>query len=123
MIYLEIEMRRNSDEANWLGNFKKNELWLSLNDKQKEAVALPNKHVLTLAGAGTGKTKMLISRIAALISDGDIEAHEILAVTFTNKATDEMKSRILKELHILSTGQKSDYSRFNGKIQTYRRGC
>lgn len=87
-------MRRNSDEANWLGNFKKNELWLSLNDKQKEAVALPNKHVLTLAGAGTGKTKMLISRIAALISDGDIEAHEILAVTFTNKAAEEMKERL-----------------------------
>lgn len=87
-------MIRSSDEKNWLGSFKKNELWLSLNDKQKEAVALPNKHVLTLAGAGTGKTKMLISRIAALISDGDVEAHEILAVTFTNKAAAEMKERL-----------------------------
>lgn len=87
-------MNRISDRKNWISRFEKNELWLSLNDKQKEAVALPNQHALTLAGAGTGKTKMLISRIAALIHDGDIEAHEILAVTFTNKASLEMKERL-----------------------------
>lgn len=87
-------MKRISDQKNWINRFAKNELWLSLNDRQKQAVSLPNQHALTLAGAGTGKTKMLISRIAALIHDGDIEAHEILAVTFTNKASLEMKERL-----------------------------
>ena len=77
------------------------------------------------ASAGSGKTHRLTGDFIQLLFSRNNEHtyRKILAVTFTNKATDEMKSRILKELHILSTGQKSDYSRFNGKIQTYRRGC
>jgi len=63
------------------------------------------------ASAGSGKTHRLTGDYIALLfsNHSDRTYRKILAVTFTNKATDEMKSRILKELHALSTSQKSDY--------------
>ena len=63
------------------------------------------------ASAGSGKTYRLTQDYIHLLFDPHKErAHRrILAVTFTNKATDEMKTRILKELHVLSQGEKSDY--------------
>lgn len=66
----------------------------SLNDAQKEAVTAPNKALLVLAGAGSGKTRVLVHRIAWLVKVEQISAHSILAVTFTNKAAKEMLGRV-----------------------------
>lgn len=69
-----------------------------LNEQQREAVTSPFGNTLVLAGAGSGKTKVLVSRIAWLIQKEHLSPHGILAVTFTNKAAGEMKSRLSKIL-------------------------
>ncbi|MER2492473.1 DNA helicase II [Catenovulum sediminis] len=71
-----------------------NSLIDGLNDKQREAVAAPQQSMLLLAGAGSGKTRVLVQRIAWLIQVENISPHSILAVTFTNKAAAEMRHRV-----------------------------
>ncbi|MCX4160622.1 MULTISPECIES: UvrD-helicase domain-containing protein [Paraburkholderia] len=80
------------------------DLLANLNPEQHAAVTLPNEPALILAGAGSGKTRVLITRIAWLIQQGYASPMTILAVTFTNKAAREMMSRLSALLPIDTRG-------------------
>lgn len=81
-----------------------NNLLSGLNNKQLEAVTLPQQSALILAGAGSGKTRVLTARIAWLIQTGQVSPTGLLAVTFTNKAAKEMLTRITAMLPINTRG-------------------
>ncbi len=85
-----------------------------LNEKQREAAEHDKGPILVIAGAGTGKTRVLTHRIANLINTGRAKPWEVLAITFTNKAANEMKERI---------GQLIDYSIDKMWIGTFHSIC
>ncbi len=76
----------------------------NLNPEQRAAVTLPHESALILAGAGSGKTRVLTTRMVWLIQTGQVSPHGILAVTFTNKAAKEMMTRIAAMLPINTRG-------------------
>ncbi len=71
-----------------------NELLEALNTAQHQAVTAPIHYLLVLAGAGSGKTRVLVHRIAWLLETMQLSSHQIMAVTFTNKAAKEMRRRL-----------------------------
>ncbi len=87
----------------WCFITQMNNILEGLNKEQKEAVSTINGSVLIIAGAGSGKTKTLTHRVAYLIQEAGIRPTNILTVTFTNKAAQEMKERIIS---ILNTDDK-----------------
>lgn len=88
-----------------------------LNDKQKEAVMHIDGPLLILAGAGSGKTRVLTSRVAYLINEVGIDPRNILAITFTNKAAKEMKERIFSIIgDLASKVQISTFHSFGYRI-------
>ncbi len=87
-----------------ISNSPQDSLLSGLNDKQLEAVTLPHQSALILAGAGSGKTRVLTTRIAWLIQTGQVSPTGLLAVTFTNKAAKEMLTRLTAMLPINTRG-------------------
>ncbi len=79
-------------------------LLANLNNEQMQAVTLPPQHALILAGAGSGKTRVLTTRIAWLIQTGQVDPSGLLAVTFTNKAAKEMLARLSAMLPVSPRG-------------------
>src|ERR1700740_1863177 len=75
-----------------------------LNEQQLEAVTLPHQSALLLAGAGSGKTRVLPTRIAWLIQTGQVSPAGLMAVTFTNKAAKEMLTRLSAMLPVNTRG-------------------
>jgi len=75
-----------------------------LNDPQRQAVTVDDSHVLVLAGAGSGKTRVLVHRIAWLIQVNHVSPMGLLAVTFTNKAAGEMRNRVGRLLNLRPDG-------------------
>ena len=87
-------------------NFKTLENFKRLNDVQKEAVLHDDGPLLVLAGAGTGKTGVLTTRLARLLIENLALPGEILSVTFTNKAANEMRSRVSDQIGDKASGLK-----------------
>lgn len=88
-----------------------------LNKEQQEAVITTEGPLLVLAGAGSGKTRVLTTKIAYLIENMDVDPYNILAITFTNKASKEMSERLHKMIGDLAKfAQVSTFHSFGLKI-------
>ena len=79
----------------------------NLNSEQKKAVIHTNGPILIVAGAGSGKTKVLTARIAHIIKEKKAFPNQILSVTFTNKAAKEMQNRVSEILKTDATGLRN----------------
>ena len=95
----------------FMGSQASSDILKSLNKKQIEAVTCVDGPLLVIAGAGSGKTRALTNRIAYLIQEKGVSPWNVLAVTFTNKAANEMKGRVAKML-----GQKPGGPLFKGNF-------
>jgi DNA helicase-2/ATP-dependent DNA helicase PcrA len=104
-----------------LGEHLMNNMLDKLNERQKEAVLATEGPVLVLAGAGSGKTTVLVNRIAYMISEKHIRPWNILAITFTNKAAREMKDRIERLLG--DTAKDMWIGTFHSVCVRILRGC
>src|SRR5436190_15759285 len=91
-----------------------NELLSQLNEEQRQAVLATDGPLLILAGAGSGKTRVIAYRIAYLVVEKKIPPYQILAVTFTNKAAQEMRSRVRQLLSGYELSSAPLVSTFHG---------
>src|SRR6267154_460450 len=85
-----------------------------LNPQQREAVTIGDGPLLILAGAGSGKTRVIAHRIAYLIAERGVWPRNILAVTFTNKAAEEMSKRVTRLIEGLEIGSAPLIATFHG---------
>ena len=80
-----------------------------LNAAQKSAVETIDQHILVLAGAGSGKTRVITAKVLYLMTQKQVHPQEILAVTFTNKAAGEMQKRVNQQVDIFYANQAKPY--------------